>query len=131
MKRAVGIAAVAVLIFDVAWPLTYRALPAGGNVVFVAITIANLMIPFAAALVIAREASIRNAVVASSALGALDATIGWTISRSIAPELPEEPLTLWAVLTTIPMVVLSYAAVGTVAALIGRRLRKHHEAPAR
>jgi membrane glycosyltransferase len=130
VKRTVGIAAAALLIFDVAWPLIYRPFREGGDTPAVVLTIFSMAIPFVTALVLARDASIRKAVLAAGMLGALDSTVGWMISFNIAPDLQEGPVTVESVLLTIPAVVLLYAAAGFVGALIGRWFGRRREVQA-
>jgi hypothetical protein len=124
VRRAVGIAAVAILIFDVVWPLAYRALPARRDELAVGLTIVSLAIAFTAGLMIVRHASVRAATVAAGMLGALDATVGWAISLKLAPDLQDGPLAIQSVLSTIVAVVLFYAVLGFVGAVVGRRLRQ-------
>ena len=93
MRRAVGIAAVAILIFDVVWPLAYRAFPGRRDGLTVAFTIVSVGIALA-------------------------------ISLKLAPDLQDGPLAIESVLITIAVVMLFYAVLGCVGAVVGRRLRQ-------
>ena len=127
-SAVVGIAATGIVVYDVVWPLVYRALPGSRSVLDVVLTVAAFVIPFVIGVVLARSERPRRASLLTAAIGAVDSTLGWAVSWWIGPGRPaigDGSSAVIQVALTIVAVVAIYGVFGLAGAATGRRWMGH------
>jgi len=127
-SAVVGIAAAGVVVYDVVWPLVYRALPGSRPVLDVVLTVAAFVIPFVIGVVLSRSEPPGRASLLTAAVGAVDSTLGWAISWWIGSgrrDIGDGSSAVVQVTLTIVAVVAIYGVFGLAGAATGRRWMGH------
>jgi len=128
-SAVVGIAAAGIVVYDVVWPLVYRALPGSRSVLDVVLTAGAFVIGAR----LGRSERPRRASLLTAAVGAVDSTLGWAISWWIGPGRTAIGAGSSAVVQltlTIVAVVAVYGVFGLAGAATGRRWMRHRSAHA-
>ena len=109
------IGAIAVIVFDVIGSFLSRSL----GFRYAWLTIGSVLI-YASVGLFASQNSFVAGVLASSAVGLVDATIGWYLSWIIGPGKPQQELSASAIFTGVMFVSLLAGAMGFLGAAAGR-----------